>query len=347
MFLGGLARTAANNDAGARTPMAGMMTGMMMIVVLFSLTTSFYYIPKACLGVYIILSVKGLIDFTIFKEAYKLSKKDFLVMTVTFTVTIILGVSSGLMCGIICSMLAMIHTSAFPSITSLGVYIPHARVDDDINNEDNLSIWRTTNELSAVLLPAPILAPLLPMAAAGVNSMSAISQEAEESALDMMFVDADLDDLNTIQPNIQIQSLSSANSLQRAVSFQSFTPTLIQKRMFELVKFIDHGVFRDMGVNAKTRAIPGIFIARMDAPLVFTNAPIFRQYVLDHVLPCAVDGFTDTEPEDNSDASVSREVRSASAANSSASVAPPAKIPVKLFILDTSGWNEIDFVGIQ
>lgn len=58
---GSFSRTAIKSKAGVRTPIAGWITGIVVIIALFALTDAFYYIPNAALAAVIIHAVGDLI----------------------------------------------------------------------------------------------------------------------------------------------------------------------------------------------------------------------------------------------------------------------------------------------
>jgi SulP family sulfate permease len=70
---GGFSRTAVNDQAGAKTGMAALITALIVGLTLMFFTQWFYYLPKAVLASIIIVAVVNLIDF---KFAVRLYKKE-------------------------------------------------------------------------------------------------------------------------------------------------------------------------------------------------------------------------------------------------------------------------------
>ncbi len=64
-------RTAVNNEMGAQTPLAGVITALIICIFLLFLTPIFRYLPNFVLASIVILSVRSLIDY---KEAIYLWK---------------------------------------------------------------------------------------------------------------------------------------------------------------------------------------------------------------------------------------------------------------------------------
>jgi MFS superfamily sulfate permease-like transporter len=95
-----------------------MAKAVTLLIILFSLsllTSTFYYIPLAVLGAVILMAVLNLIDITEFKQAWRLSKNDFLVMVVTFLTTFLLNTEIGLCVGISVSFMVLLCDIAFSS----------------------------------------------------------------------------------------------------------------------------------------------------------------------------------------------------------------------------------------
>lgn len=67
----GLARTAVNYASGAKTPMANLYIGIIVVLALLYLTPLFAFIPKACLAAIIISAVIFMIQYDVVKPMWK------------------------------------------------------------------------------------------------------------------------------------------------------------------------------------------------------------------------------------------------------------------------------------
>lgn len=117
---GGFSRTAVNDQAGARTGMASIISAVLIILTLLFLTPLFYYLPKAILASVIMVAVFGLIDI---KEAIHLwhaNRSDFWMLLATFAATLLLGIEQGIGLGVILSLAMVIFRASRPHIASLG-----------------------------------------------------------------------------------------------------------------------------------------------------------------------------------------------------------------------------------
>ena len=63
---GGFGRSMVNYDSGANTPMASIITAILMSVALLFLTPLLYFLPQSALAAIIIVAVSALIDYKAF-----------------------------------------------------------------------------------------------------------------------------------------------------------------------------------------------------------------------------------------------------------------------------------------
>lgn len=148
---GGFSRTAVNDQAGAKTGMASIISAALIALTLLFLTPLFYYLPKAILASVIMVAVFGLIDF---KEAIHLwhsKRDDFAMLIATFAATLILGIEEGILVGVALSLGMTIFRSSYPHIAVLG-QVPGTRQYRNVERFDDVQAW---DELLIVRLDAP------------------------------------------------------------------------------------------------------------------------------------------------------------------------------------------------
>ncbi len=117
---GGFSRTAVNDQAGAKTGMASIISAVLIILTLLFLTPLFYYLPKAILASVIMVAVFGLIDFKEVKYLWKTNRVDFAMLIVTFVATLSLGIEQGIGVGVILSLVMVIYRTTRPHYAILG-----------------------------------------------------------------------------------------------------------------------------------------------------------------------------------------------------------------------------------
>ncbi|MEZ0481772.1 SulP family inorganic anion transporter [Planococcus sp. SSTMD024] len=124
---GGFSRSAVNYQAGARTPLASIITAMLIILTLLFFTGLFYYLPNAVLAAIIMVAVYSLIDAKELKYLFKVNKVDGLTWLLTFLATLLIGIEQGIIAGAVFSLLVFIRRSAYPHVAELG-YLPKEKV---------------------------------------------------------------------------------------------------------------------------------------------------------------------------------------------------------------------------
>lgn len=116
---GGFSRTAVNDQAGAKTALASIISVVLIVLTLLFFTGLFYNLPNAILAAVVLVAVSGLIDFKTPKTLWKNDKMDFLMLIATFVATLTLGIETGIISGMILSLLAVIYKASRPHIAIL------------------------------------------------------------------------------------------------------------------------------------------------------------------------------------------------------------------------------------
>jgi len=117
---GGFSRTAVNDTAGARTPLASLITAGIVLGTIAFLTPLFASLPNAALGAIIIMAVIGLIDIAEMRHIAKVKKSDLIGLGVAFFATLILGIEIGILVAVVASMLVVFARMSMPHSAVLG-----------------------------------------------------------------------------------------------------------------------------------------------------------------------------------------------------------------------------------
>lgn len=117
---GGFARTAVNDQSGARTGMAGIISAVFIALTLLFLTPLFYYLPQAILASIIMVAAFGLVDVRTVRQLWKTDRRDLGLLLATFAATLALGIELGIGVGVALSLVMVIFRSAYPHVAELG-----------------------------------------------------------------------------------------------------------------------------------------------------------------------------------------------------------------------------------
>ncbi|MFD2529433.1 SulP family inorganic anion transporter [Polaribacter marinaquae] len=132
-------RSAINQESGAKTGMAALISVIMVVITLLFLTPLFYHLPKTVLAAIIIVAVFGLVNF---KEAgflWKANKLDFWLMLATFLATLLLGIEYGIIVGVGLSLIILIFRTSRPYVAELGK-VPNSNFYRNKNRFDEVVI---------------------------------------------------------------------------------------------------------------------------------------------------------------------------------------------------------------
>jgi SulP family sulfate permease len=113
-------RSAINQESGAKTGMAALISVVMVVITLLFLMPLFYHLPKTVLAAIIIVAVFGLVNFKEAAFLWKANKLDFWLMLATFLATLFLGIEVGIITGVGLSLIVLIFRTSRPYVTELG-----------------------------------------------------------------------------------------------------------------------------------------------------------------------------------------------------------------------------------
>lgn len=119
---GGLSRSAVNDQAGAKTNIASLISALIVALTLLYLTPVFYFLPQAVLASIIIVAALGLLNVQYPHFLWKNKRDEFFMLAITFLVTLILGIREGIILGVVLSLALVIYQSTRPHAAELGYF---------------------------------------------------------------------------------------------------------------------------------------------------------------------------------------------------------------------------------
>jgi SulP family sulfate permease len=122
---GSFTRSGVNYQAGAKTPMAAIISsiGLMIVVLLFAKYAE--YLPTPAMGGIILLVGYNLIDFEHIKKVVKSSGREIIILSITLFGTLFFELEVALFSGIILSLFFYLERTAKPNIAILGTTKKH------------------------------------------------------------------------------------------------------------------------------------------------------------------------------------------------------------------------------
>ncbi|KAH9902197.1 putative sulfate permease [Xylariomycetidae sp. FL2044] len=170
-FLGGFpstgsfSRTAIKSKAGVRTPFAGVITAVVVLLAIYALTAVFFYIPSASLSAVIIHAVGDLITApnTLYRF-WRVSPLEVVIFFIGVIVTIFSSIENGIYATICISFAVYIFRVLRSRGTFLGRVKAHSVLGDHVMGHDNNVVgeYGTINNSEASLSP-PVRNVFLPI----------------------------------------------------------------------------------------------------------------------------------------------------------------------------------------
>ncbi len=117
---GGFSRSLVNFTSGAVTPLASIITAVLIAITVLVLTPLLYFLPKATLAVIIVVAVSNLIDVKSLREAWTYNKADAASLIATFIAVLALGIEWGIVAGVGLSIALYLWRTSRPHMAEVG-----------------------------------------------------------------------------------------------------------------------------------------------------------------------------------------------------------------------------------
>ena len=149
---GGFSRSAINDQSGANTPLAGVISAIVVFLTLLFLTPFFYYLPHAILASVIVIAAISLIDLQEPVQLWKSNPFDFSMLLITFLATLIFGVQIGIGVGVFLSLALVLFSTTYPHTAVLAKipnthYYRNIERFKDLEQKDTILIYRFDAQL--------------------------------------------------------------------------------------------------------------------------------------------------------------------------------------------------------
>ncbi|MES3020934.1 MAG: sulfate permease [Pseudomonadota bacterium] len=117
---GSISRSAVNFSAGAQTPLASIISAVLLALALVAPTGWLALMPLPALAATIIVAVLGMLDLATLRTAWRYDRGDALALLATAGGVLAMGVEAGVVIGVMLSMGTLIWRASRPHIAVLG-----------------------------------------------------------------------------------------------------------------------------------------------------------------------------------------------------------------------------------
>ncbi|MDH6353767.1 SulP family sulfate permease [Dysgonomonas sp. PH5-45] len=139
---GAIARTMTNINNGGRTPVAGIIHAVVLLLILLLLMPLAQYIPMACLAGVLVIVAYNMSEWRSFKALFSNPKSDILVLVITFLLTVIFDLTIAIEIGMFLAFLLFLRRVTETTKISLikDAIDPNAEIDIKLQTEEHLII---------------------------------------------------------------------------------------------------------------------------------------------------------------------------------------------------------------
>ena len=130
---GSFNRSGLNFQAGARTPLAAVFAGSLLMIIVLLVAPLAAYLPKAAMAGILFLVAWGLIDFKEIRHILHASKREVAVLLVVFFSALFLELEFAIFAGVLLSLVLYLERTSKPKIVSR---VPDPRLDKHAFSSD-------------------------------------------------------------------------------------------------------------------------------------------------------------------------------------------------------------------
>jgi SulP family sulfate permease len=113
---GSFNRSGLNYEAGAKTPLAAVMAGVLLMGIVLLVAPLAAYLPNAAMAGVLLLVAWGLVDFHHIRKILRASRTEAMVMTVTFLSALFLDLEFAILLGVGLSLMAYLNRTSRPAL---------------------------------------------------------------------------------------------------------------------------------------------------------------------------------------------------------------------------------------
>jgi SulP family sulfate permease len=117
---GSLNRSVPNLEAGARTPLAGVMAALAVLVLVALAGPALAWVPMAAIGGVLLLVAGTLVDGVAWRELWRADAREAAVAAGTCVATLLLPLQVAVLAGVAASLVLYLYRTAHPALRTMG-----------------------------------------------------------------------------------------------------------------------------------------------------------------------------------------------------------------------------------
>ena len=117
---GGLSQSLVNESAGAKTPISGLISALIILAVTVLFSGALSDLPQPVLAAIVLAAVTGLVNVEALSRLWRFSRAEFSIAVVAFFGVLAQGILRGVVIGAALSLLMLLRRASTPSTAELG-----------------------------------------------------------------------------------------------------------------------------------------------------------------------------------------------------------------------------------
>src|SRR3954462_2071402 len=150
---GGMSQSLVNESAGAKTPLSGLISAILVLCVAVFFSDTLRNLPQPVLAAIVLLAVAGLFKLSELRRLWRHHRGEFLIAMMALAGVLWAGLLKGVLIGAVISMVLLIRLVSTPHVAFLG-RIPGTRRYSDLSRH-------TSNEIILGILAFRVEAPIV------------------------------------------------------------------------------------------------------------------------------------------------------------------------------------------
>ena len=135
---GGMSQSLVNESGGARTPLSGLISALLILVVVLFLSGLLRDLPQPVLAALVLVAVTGLFKVKALAALWRFSRTEFAIAMAALLGVLGSGLLRGVLIGAVLSILLLLRRASRPPTTELGRVPGSDQFADRIRNPENV-----------------------------------------------------------------------------------------------------------------------------------------------------------------------------------------------------------------
>ena len=114
---GSFNRSGANYDAGAQTPLAAVLAGILLVVIVMLVAPLTSYLPKAAVAGLLVLGAWRLINFEQIRKILRADRNEAVILGIVFFGTVFFSIEFAILAGVLLSLMIFLRRTSRPRLS--------------------------------------------------------------------------------------------------------------------------------------------------------------------------------------------------------------------------------------